>query len=339
VQDSTRIVRVAPGQKDLKGAALIQLADLQAGDRILVLGKPSDDAESIVASSMIAMKRVDVEAKQQHGREDWQKRGVDGLVSAVDTGSRTITISVTTFGGTNTLAIHTSKDTILRRYAPDSVKFDDARPGTLEQIKPGDQLRARGTPSEDGREFAAEEIVSGSFRNIAGTIISVDTAASTMSVKDLITKKPLLVKVTADSQLHKLPAPMAERIAMRLKGAQAGAPAGAFGGGAGEAGARARVMSQVPDPRSGSTTGSRQPRGSRDFQQIVNRMPPVTLADFQKGDAVMIVSTEGTLSGEVSAITLLGGVEPILAASPTGSQAMTLSPWSLGSVEGDAATP
>ena len=59
-------------------------------------------------------------------------------------------------------------------------------------------------------------------------------------------------------------------------------------------------------------------------------MPAATLADFQKGDAVMIVSTESGESGKVTAISLLGGVEPILAAAPSNSQAMTLSPWSLG---------
>ena len=65
--------------------------------------------------------------------------------------------------------VHISKDTIIRRYAPDSVKFDDAKPGTLEQIKAGDQLRARGTKSDDGKEMTAAEIVSGTFRSIAGT--------------------------------------------------------------------------------------------------------------------------------------------------------------------------
>jgi hypothetical protein len=64
----------------------------------------------------------------------------------------------------------------------------------------------------------------------------------------------------------------------------------------------------------------------------VNRLPASTLADFQKGDAVMVVSTQGTDAGGVTAITMLGGVEAILAAAPAGnaSQAMMLSPWSLG---------
>jgi hypothetical protein len=66
----------------------------------------------------------------------------------------------------------------------------------------------------------------------------------------------------------------------------------------------------------------------------MNRIPKATIADMQKGDAVMIVSTEGTTSGGVTAITLLSGVEPILQA-PSG-QSMTLPPWNLGGGGGDA---
>src|SRR5579859_4941072 len=38
VQDSTRVVKTAPGQKDLKDATPIHLQDLQVGDRALVRG-------------------------------------------------------------------------------------------------------------------------------------------------------------------------------------------------------------------------------------------------------------------------------------------------------------
>ncbi len=85
--------------------------------------------------------------------------------------------------------------------------------------------------------------------------------------------------------------------------------------------------SQHPE---GGPGGNRPGGGQADFQQIVNRMPAATLADFKKDEAVMIVATEGTTTGQATAITVLGGVEPILAATPTGGQAMTLSPWSLG---------
>lgn len=346
VQDSTRMVRVEPGQKDLKGATPIQLKDLQVGDRILVRGQPSDNAKSIAAAGIIVMKHSDVEAKQERDREDWQKRGIGGLVSAVDPSTGTVTISVAAPGGNKTIAIHAAKDTILRRYAPDSVQFDDAKPAPLDQIKPGDQLRARGTRSADGSEFAAEEIVTGTFRNIAGTISSIDTAANTIAVTDLITKKPVLVKVTAQSQLRKLPPEIAQRIAFRLKGGAAGAPAGAAPGasGAGPSGAGGHpeyARQGGSEQRPGGMGGNARPGGQADLQQILSRMPAATFADLQKGDAVMIVSTEGTSSGAVTAITLLAGVEPILAAAPSGAQATTLSPWNLGSAggEGSEANP
>ena len=38
-------------------------------------------------------------------------------------------------------------------------------------------------------------------------------------------------------------------------------------------------------------------RGGADFQQMLNRMPTVTLADLHKGDAVLIVATQGSAAG------------------------------------------
>ena len=92
VQAGARIVRVAPGQTDLKNAAVLQLSDLQVGDRILVRGKASDDGKSFAAAGIIAMKLYDVQAKQQQDRADWQKRGIGGLVRAVDPAAGVVTL-------------------------------------------------------------------------------------------------------------------------------------------------------------------------------------------------------------------------------------------------------
>ncbi|HXP68058.1 MAG TPA: hypothetical protein VOA88_02140 [Candidatus Dormibacteraeota bacterium] len=337
VVSNAKMVRVAPGQTDLKSAAPIQLPDIHTGDRILVRGQPSTDGKSFVAVGVIAMSRSDVEAKHQSDREDWQKRGIGGLVSSVDPATGTITISVTAAGGKKTIAIHTTSASILRRYAPDSVSFDEAKPAPIDLIKPGDQLRARGTRSADGSEFAAEEVVSGSFRNIAGTISTIDANANTMTVMDLITKKSFAVKITSQSQLRRLPPEIAQRIAFRLKGA--GATGDHAGNGAAGASGKAPMASGGSQHPEGGPGGNRPGGGQADFQQIVNRMPAATLADFKKDEAVMIVATEGTTTGQATAIMVLGGVEPILAATPTGGQAMTLSPWSLGgapAVAGDS---
>jgi hypothetical protein len=328
VQPATKIVRVEPGQTDLKNAVPLELKDLQVGDRVFVRWKASDTAQPVNAMGIIVMKRADVDAKQQHEREDWQKRSVGGLVTAVDSPANTVSISVTALGGKKTITINTTPKTGFRRYAPDSVKFDDAKPSSLDQIKPGDQLRALGTRSADGGTMDAEAIVTGSFRNIAGTISSIDTAANSITMMDLIAKKPVVVKISSQSQLRKLQPEAAQRIAFRLKAAAGAAP---------ESASQATQQNGSQAGNGTSPGGNTRPGGQADLQQILNRMPPATLADFQKGDAVMVVSTEGASSGDVTAITLVGGVEPILAAAPSGSQAMTLSPWSLGSNAMDAA--
>jgi len=335
-QESTRLARIAPGQKDLKSATPIQLRDLQVGDRILVRGSSSDE-KTITAATVLVMKKSDIEAKQQTERQDWQHRGIGGLVTSVDTGTGTVMISTTGFTGKKTVAVRTTKNTVIRRYAPDSVRFDDARISTLEQIKPGDQLRARGDRNGDGAELAADEIVSGSFRNIAGTVTSTDANSNTITLTDLVTKKPVVVKISGDSQVRKLPPEMAQHIAMRLRamnGSPGQAPAAAMQNSTSAADASSPAGA---GRRSGMGSGGRA-GGPPDFQQMLNRLSPATIADFQKGDAIMVVSTEGVGAEPVTAITLLGGVEPILAAAPSGGEPMRLSPWSLGSGGGEEAS-
>lgn len=343
VQDGTKFMRIAPGQKDLKDATPVLLTDLQTGDRILVRGKLADDGKTVLAASVIAMKKADIAEKQSHEREEWQKHGLGGLVSSVDAANDSIAIALPSMGEKKTVAIHLSKDTVLRRYASDSVKFDDAKPAPLDQIKPGDQLRARGTRSPEGSDFTADEIVSGTFRNIAGTISALDASAGTITVQDLVSKRPITVKVAPESQLRKLPPPMAQRIAARLKGTptetptSSSAPAGSS--------ASAAPTTKPNGPPSGGQGGSgsggmgRPGGGAADLQQMISRMPAATLADLQKGDAVMIVATEGGANGVPTVITLLGGVEPILEASPKSSPSTILSPWSLSSGGGETATP
>jgi hypothetical protein len=355
---STKILRVPPGEKDLKNATALQPQDLQIGDRVLVRGQASTDGDkhTIVALAVIVMKQADVAAKQQHERDDWQKRGVGGLVTNVDSAMGAITISSSGMGANRSIVVHITKDTILRRYASGSVKFDDAKPALVDHIKVGDQLRARGARNADGSEVTAEEVVSGAFRNIAGIIKAIDPASNTMTVQDAIGKSAVVVKVSSDSQMKKLPPEMAQRVAMQLKrtaGGGNGDQPGANGqsstkdqsmkdqsmkdpGGAPGAG-RARTSKSAESQAASGPGGARGGNGPPDLQRMLSRLPNSTLADLQKGDAVMIVSTEGTDSGAVTAITLLAGVDAILTAAPNQSASTLLSPWSLNASGGEEA--
>jgi len=308
VLDSTKLLQIAPGSKDLSTAQPFVLSDIASGDRILVNGASTG---GIVASRIILMKSAAIASLHASEQADWQRRGSGGLVKSVDIAGQTITIA----SGGKTIAIKLQRTTILRRYAPDSVAFESAVPGILAQVQPGDQLRVRGDRSDDGLTITADEIVSGSFRNIAGPITAMDLTAGTITVKDLTTKHSILIHTTSASSIKKLDARASAFLAMRASGTTPAAPAST--------------------PPAASAAGA-PARPHFDLAQMVQRMPAAALTDLHVNDAVMVVaSAPDAAATSVTAITVLGGVEQILSATPKGGQVMTLSPWSLGGDGGD----
>jgi len=321
IEDATKLLQIEPGKTDLKEAAPLSLADLQPGDRVLVRGVLADDGKTLRAASLVAMKKAAISEKQNKERSEWQ-RGVGGLVKSVDPGVQTIVLTTNGLSGNKEVALHLSKDTVLRRYAPDSTRFDAAKVAPLSAVQVGDQLRARGSRHADGAGFEAAEIVSGTFRNIAGTVNDLDARGNTIVIQDLASKSPVTVKISAESQMRKLPPQFAERLAARLKGQS------------GETSAPQNAGQSQPSDQ--TAVGASNRAGGGDLQQMLTRMPAATLVDLQKGDAVMVVATQGTEKDSPTVVTLLAGVEPILRASPKGGQDMILSPWTLGGGEPSA---
>ncbi len=337
VAPTARLLRLAPGEKDLKSATPIQVQDLQVGDTVRVRGTASQDGAAMNALEVIVITKAAVAAVSDQIRQDWQKRGVGGRVQSVDASAGTVTIEIPSLSGRKTLLVHTTPTTVVYRYASDSPRPEDAKRGSLQDVREGDQLRALGNRNSEGTEITAEQIFSGSFPQFAGIVKSVDASAGTLNVEDLATKKTVQIKVTSDSQVHKIPAQMAQMFAMRLKSAM---PAGMPSSGA--AGARRAPPTQGEGQAAATANGGAgvgRPAGPPDLQRVLRRLPASSLADLnlQKGDAVIVLATEGTAAGGQTAITLLSGVEPILQAAPSAGQAMMLSPWSLGGgAPGDA---
>ena len=323
VSGATRLQRLSPGSTDLKTAGTASLSDVAIGDRLLVSGTPGDSPSAFNASRVILMKSSDIAQRHEAEQQDWQRRGIGGLVSAVDTGSGVLTVT----SGTRKLQVSTTSSTAFRRYADGSVRFEDAKPGTLAQIHVGDQVLARGAKSDDGTSVQAEEVVSGSFRNLSGTITSIDAAKNAVSLKDLATKREVTVLLTTNSSLHRLPPEAAASLSARAKAtSSAGTNAPSAGG---------PPTGSAPANPSAEGGGTGRPAGMHrsggDLSQIVSRLPPVTLTDLHAGDVVMVVAEQSSTNASgLTAITLLAGVESILAASPSGSAAMTLSPWGIG---------
>ena len=329
---STAVLKqVEPGVKDLSTAQTIEFGTIATGDRVLVRLDPNAPAGSSVALQVIAVKQAALAKKQEQEREDWQQRGVGGLVKSVDPASGAIVITAGAGAAAKVITIHTEKTTVLKRYAPASVRYDLAKVEPIDSIHAGDQLRARGSKNEAGTDMTAEEVVSGSFRNISGTITSIDAGGSNVMVKDLTSKKQVTIHIAADTQMRQLPEMMATRLAAVLNGggvaARGGAGQGNGQGGGQPGGQRSAGGVQAGGQRSGLGGG-----GGFDAQQMLSRAPAIQLADLKKSEAVMVVATEDP-SG-VSAITLMAGVEPLLQA-PAASQ--NLLSWSLSSGAPDVA--
>lgn len=312
VPESAVIKRIAAGEHDLSKAEPLPFAELAVGDRVLMRLDASAQATQI-----IAIKQEDLAQKQQREREEWQKHGVGGLVKNIDPTAGEITISSGFNGSARIITIHVAKSTLLKRYALASVRYDTARPASIDAIHAGDQLRARGEKSADGSSLTAEEVISGSFRNISGVIATIDPAAQTVSLKDLVTKKPVTLAIPPDAQIHRLPNFIVQLVAARSKdGYGAAAPAHAPG------------MDSAPHPGQwpGAPGGVHPPdKGTPDLQQLLTHLPQIPMSDLKKGDAIMAVTTEGT--DKATAITLLAGVESLLAA-PAAQD--LLANWSMG---------
>lgn len=328
---------------DLKLATPAALTDISVGDRVIASGKIAEDKKSMVSRRVILMTKGDITKIHQADSEAWAK-GINGKVTAVNPINKEITVTMRGMMGERSVIIGDTSKTKFRRYSSNSVKYSDAQPGSYEEVKTGDQLRARGTRSEDGAKFSADEIISGTFRTAGGVITAIDTVKNEITINDVITKKPVTISLNESTTLKKFPLEMAQGyVRMQMMAAMGGGQM--IQGGAGGQGG------QRPATPGGQTTTGTAPQGSGtpqgttgtagtggapaangqggqgqgqgrpgggmgmrpgNLDDILERLPLITLADLKVGEAIAVSSTPGQDPGRLSAFRLLAGVEPFL---------------------------
>jgi hypothetical protein len=294
--DKTVFMRLAPGEKTLTNATRIALSDVGEGDRVWARGKVADDRKSVPATALIVMNKVDIAKKQEAERAEWKKRGVLGIITALKPDTKEITISSRTMAGPQSLIIPVSDKVELRRYAPDSIKFADAQAAQFDELKVGDQLRALGDRNPEGTSFAAEKVVTGSFKSVAGVITAIDVATGEIKINDMQTKQPLTIVVKQDAVLRKFPA-ASEMGGMTMMG-RPGGGGGAPGGQAGQGG--------------GPGAGPGRAGGGMNMQDMLERLPTIALADVKVGDTIIVSSTKGADPTRLTAISLISGADTLL---------------------------
>jgi co-chaperonin GroES (HSP10) len=302
--DSTSYMRLPPGEKTLDKATKIVFADVGEGDRVFARGKVADDKKSVPARVLVVMSKEDIAKKQEAERAEWKKRGVLGIITALKPETKEITISSRTMAGPQSLIIPVSDKVEVRRYAPDSIKFADARTASFDELKVGDQLRALGERTPDGSAFTAEKIVTGSFKTVAGVITAIDIASGEVKINDLTTKQPLVIVVKQDSVLRKFPAEMG--------GMMMGRPGGG-GGPGGQTPGAAPGSGAGPGSGQGAGQGGGQGGGMRmNMQDMLERLPTIAIADVKVGDTIIVSSTKGADPTRLTAISLISGADTLL---------------------------
>ena len=273
VSPDTEVLQVEPGEQDLSRAKKVRVTDLSLADRVLVsfvAGMPE-------ARRIVLISATDISKRNEAERLDWQKRGVTGTVTAIH--GEEITLRTGSVQGPPEITVVVTPKTMVRRYAPDSVKFGDAQWSTIAEIAVGDQVRTRGNQSADGARLTAEDIVYGTFRSAIGAITAIDTEARKITIADLVTKKPMTIRVTGDTQLKEMPD-------FR----------GLFKNGGAHSGRSSPVAQAVSDPQ------------KLDLAKLIEMLPLTKFETLKVGGALMVSSTRGSSSDQVTATRIVSNV-------------------------------
>jgi hypothetical protein len=308
--------RVSAEKPDLSTATVATLDEISVGDKVAISALLGADKKPQPARTVYLMTKADIAQRQTKETQEWRSRGIAGRVTAVDALAGKITVEQRGLVGTTTISVTPKENIKYLRYAPDSIKFSEAKESTIAEIKPGDMVRALGDRGADGTTFAAEEIVSGAFQTRAGKVKSIDTTKNEIVVTDLASNKDLTIAVAPTSIMKKFPEEQAQRMAQ-------------FQMGGGQAGGFRPAGGQTSNPPAGGQTNAANPGGAGrggfggmragggggGIDDMLDRFPNITPAELKVGDVIAVSSTRSSNLDRVTAIKLLAGVEPFLRAA------------------------
>ncbi len=301
--DSTQYFRVPPENPTISAAVASSVSDVGVGDKILVTGFLSDDKKTIPAKKVYLITKSDIANKQTKEKEEWRTRGISGRVTAYNPQTKVITVSIRSLGGDRAVSVTVKDNAEFYRYAPDSVKFSEAKKSVITDIEVGDSIRALGDKSADGAELKAEKIVTGSFKTVGGTITAVNAEKNEITISDFQTKKEVTIVVTDASVLKQFPAEMAQRmVQFQMGGGQGGFRPPTQGN---------QPSNQQPNPQTQGQGGGGF-RGGGGIDDMLERFPTVKVADLKVGEMIAVSSTKSADPSRVKAIKLLSGVEPFI---------------------------
>jgi hypothetical protein len=268
------------------------------------------------------MARADIAQKNEKETAEWRARGLSGVITAIDPAGQAITVEARSLAGAQTVAVATAAGkTTFKRYAPESVRFSDARTSSFADLKVGDQVRVLGERADNGTKLTAEQVVSGSFRIVSGAVKTVE--GGTVTIVNNEDGRPLTVTVGPDALVRRLPPEMAARLAMRNGGAGGGPgrPGGPGGRQGRRGGAPGGPATAGPGgrPEGGGPAAEGRGMGAPSLHDMLERLPALPVDQLKPGDQVAVSSTTSGDASRLTAVVLLAGIEPLLESRPRGT--------------------
>ena len=307
--DKTTYKKLAPGQTTLDNSTDVTLADLAEGDRIMARGTVAADQKTVPAVMVIVMTKGDLAKKAEAERAEWRRRGILGVITALKPETKEITITHRAMAGNQLIVIPVTDKTEMRRYAPDSIKFGDAKPSSFSDLKVGDQLRALGDRTEDPLRFNPQKVVTGSFRTVGGVVKEINAATGEIKISELEKKTPLTIVIKQDAVLRRFPA----EFGMGGFGPRPGGAGGAAPAGGGQAPAQGNAQQRPQGAGGPGGPGGRPGGGGFNINDMLERLPTISIADLKVGDTIIVSSTQGVDPTRLTAISLVAGADTLLA--------------------------
>lgn len=317
LSNKTEYKRVPPDNPSLKSAIASNLTEVAIGDKLLITGVVSADKKTIPAKAVYLLTKSDIAQKQAKETEKWQTRGISGRVTAVNPQTKEITVSTRGVMGEKTTVVSLKDNAKFRRYAPNSVSFNESLTSSLGEIQTGDMIRAVGDKNADGSTLSAEEIVTGSFQTIGGTVTAIDTAKNEITINNLQTKKDVTIIIGKNSVLKQFPVEMAQRMAQFQMMQAGGMQPGQGGmrpprGNPPNAPAAQPALGENPNQMVQGRGQGGMRGGGGNIDDMLERFPNITIENLKVGDMIAVSSTKSANQERITAIKLLSGVEPFL---------------------------
>ncbi len=319
--------RVAPDAKTLEGAESIEFTDIRTGDRVWArsaVAASADNVTSVNSKQLVLMSAASIAERRQRDMESWQRRGLQGEITAIGTDAKEFTVKLR---DGNLVTMTLGEKAEVRQYPQGSTDFNAAKVVPASALKVGDSMFARGERSADGRTFTAEMVVAGDVpRPTFGAIKAVNPEKGEIVVRMRDTETT--IKVTGETMLRRMSDDMMARM-------QSGGPGG------GQPGAQGRPMEQRqgggamqgPPPQGGAPAGATGQGGGpgrgpmmmrmggaggfgnpQQWMEQIKQSPEIKLTDLKAGDFVIANGPKSVDGSTVQAIFVMRIVIPTMPA-------------------------